>query len=78
MMRKINVQVFVVLLVRLIQSIPQRASDTPFRDPMQAISHLKCIDFTPEKSEKQSITFIISIRDSLLLEKSCIVGTSLE
>ena len=44
---------FIVFLVKSIQSIPQSVSENPFRTPtpMPAISHLASLGFKPETSE---------------------------
>ena len=54
--------------------MPQRATLTPFRSPVSAISYFGLFDFRPEIFEKLSKTFKISITDvGFLTEKSVVV-----
>ena len=49
--------------------MPLSASDTPFKTPMPAISHLASLGFKPETSENLSKAFITSITESSSLKK---------
>ena len=75
-----------VSIVKLMDFNPQTASNTPFREPSPAISHLLKIAFSPEKRENilngliRLLTDIKSLRNkvessaNLVYKKSMIKG----
>ena len=57
-------KIFIVFLVKPIQSILQNASDTPFRASIPAISHFALIGLKPERSKNLSKLLITPITES--------------
>ena len=70
--RKMNMSIFTVSLLRLTRFTPQSATWTPFRTPILTIVRFFLFHFNPEKFGKLFNSFINSITNFLFLRKKLV------